>query len=192
MASANSKATTITAKIKTAPVNKRILVSDKDGTPIIDAADKNVIANKRPPICNATPALVMVATASHFPANSCILLQGRHRSASRVPLSLSPAVISIDGCIALEAVHIAITIGMNNDKARPACSPLVAASAASILPSHVTGSNVVSGSRPASTNVPLITPLSQDCNDNNILPLASLEASLVEKCKTENRHDSFS
>ena len=72
------------------------------------------MAKSNPPICSATPALV-IATASHFPTSSSNLEQGRQRSASNVPLS-SPAVISMEGC-ALDAVQI-VTIGMNNDKAK--------------------------------------------------------------------------
>ncbi len=79
-----------------------------------------------------------------------------------------------------------MTIGMNSDSANPACSPLVAASASSQFPSHVTGSRVDSGSSPASTKVPFTTSDSQSIIASIILLLASLDASLVEMYRTEN------
>ena len=97
MAKANSNATTIIAKITTAPSNSAILIIETDGIPITEEDARYVIANSNPPICNATPALVILATASHLPARSCNLEHGRHNNASKVPLSLSPAVMSIDG-----------------------------------------------------------------------------------------------
>ena len=82
---------------------------------------------------------------------------------------------------------------MNKDRANPACSPLVAASAFSQFPSHLTGSRVESGSNPASTRVPFTTLDSQSIIESIIRLLASFDASLVEMYKTENFHpESFS
>ena len=131
---------------------------------------------------------MILATASHFPASNSNLEQGRQSSASKVPLSLSPAVISIEGCIALDAVQMAITIGINKDNANPACSPLVAASALSQSPSHFTGFKVTSGSRFASTNVPLTTSDSHSPTAVITRDLASFDASLVDKYKIANFH----
>ena len=49
-----------------------------------------------------------------------------------------------------------MTIGMNRDSANPACSPLVAASADSQLPSQLPGRVSIQG-QARSTNVPLTT-----------------------------------
>ena len=78
---------------------------------------------------------------------------------------------------------------MNNESTNPACSPFVAASVSLMSPSHVTGSNVVSGSKPASTIVPLTTPLSHISIAFRMRLRASFDASLVERYSIENFQD---
>ena len=97
MASANSSATTITANSIIDITISKIASSDKSGTPIKSDDASYPIANNKPKICNNTPTLVIVATPNHLPINNSLRVHGSPNNASSVPLSLSPAVISIDG-----------------------------------------------------------------------------------------------
>ena len=139
------------------------------------------MANNRPTICNNTPTLVIVATPSHLPISNSFRVHGKPSSASRVPRSLSPAVISIDGWIALEKVQIAKTKGMNNDNINPACSPSVATSDLLTSPSHLSGSRVESTSSPPSEILCEVMFASNWARTSIILALASLDDSDVDR-----------
>ena len=97
IAKANSSATTITAKSIIDIIIRIIAPNDKAGIPIKSDDARYPMANNNPTICNSTPTPVIVATPSHFPSNNSFLVQGNPNNASSVPLSRSPAVMSIDG-----------------------------------------------------------------------------------------------
>ena len=97
MARANSNATIMIAKSPMANAMRNNACNSIAGMPITLEDAKNAMAKNRPRICKTTLTPAIMATASHLPISRSIRLQGNDKSASRVPLSRSPAVISIDG-----------------------------------------------------------------------------------------------
>ncbi len=182
MAKANSSATTITANSIIEITINIIASMERSGIPIILDDARYPMANNNPKICKITPTPVIVATPSHFPSRSSFLVHGKLSKASNVPLSRSPAVISIEGWIALEKVQTASTNGINRDNTIPACSPWVATSPWETSPSHLTGLRVEFTSRPCSEIIRLVSLFSQVINPSMIRLLASFELSDVEIC----------
>ena len=125
----------------------------------------------------------METTANHLPNKSSVLVRGRLNSDSRVPRSRSPTVISMAGCTAALAVHMARTNGINKERSIPACSPFVATSASEMEPSHCRGLSVDSTSRPADSIRSARRSSSQSMRTSKIRLLASLDCSDVDRCR---------
>ena len=139
IATAISTATTKIANNKIVTTKRIQPTIDTVGGVNIPAA-KNLIATNSPTNCNSTDALAIIATANHLPHIRSDLATGVVNNASNVPRSRSPAVRSMEGCTADVAVHNEMIKGTNSANVNAACSPDVAISAASTVPSQVTGS----------------------------------------------------
>ena len=128
--------TATASSIATTKIANKITLSNSKNTPVVDTLGaskpppvRKLTANSKPAICPSTLTHATVATANHFPNNKSDRAVGVQSKASIVPLSLSPAVKSIEGWIAAVVVHIATTSGMNIARPMAARSPPLATSA---------------------------------------------------------------